>query len=195
VAYAQHDMPRLPAEGAVPAINPQGDIPAPDTQADLESVAGTLVNPLQPTAEVLARGALVYERHCWACHGPQGNGQGPVVGVGRFPFAPAIGSGAVARSEGYLYAITDVGRGLMPAYGARIPHLDRWAVAMYVRQLQAGGAVPGVAGAPSTLVAPGTAPTQAPTPAVLPMPVDSPAPATVPADSPQLAPPPAPGSR
>jgi prenyltransferase beta subunit len=29
-----------------------------------------------------------------------------------------------------------VGRGLMPSYGARITHFDRWHVVNYVRQLQ-----------------------------------------------------------
>jgi mono/diheme cytochrome c family protein len=202
IAYGPQSMPRHPVEGTVPVASPLGDVPEPYTQADLETVGATLVNPLPRSVEVLQRGALVYERQCYACHGPDGNGQGPVVGGGRFPFAPAIGAGTVPRSEGYIYAVTDVGRGLMPAYGYRIPHLDRWAVAAYVRYLQEGNTVPARVGAPAPVVAPGVAPTQAPTPETLPLPVDTPAqvPATqpapvAPADTPAVMPPAEQGTR
>jgi mono/diheme cytochrome c family protein len=41
-----------------------------------------------------------------------------------------------AYSDAYLYAMIRVGRGLMPEYGSRISHFDRWNVINYVRQLQ-----------------------------------------------------------
>jgi mono/diheme cytochrome c family protein len=41
-----------------------------------------------------------------------------------------------AYSDQYLYAMIRVGRGLMPEYGSRITHFDRWSVVNYVRQLQ-----------------------------------------------------------
>lgn len=166
-APAPYGMPRLPAEGSVPAVNPRGDVPPPFTQQDLvqrAAVVEGLQNPLQPTAAVLARGAQLYEQHCWACHGTQGAGDGPVVGPGRFPFASPSNAAAVAQySDGYLYGIIRVGRGLMPAYGDRMTHLDRWAVVLYMRQLgvQPGVAVP--AAAPITPTAPaGTAPADLP---------------------------------
>jgi mono/diheme cytochrome c family protein len=146
VAVEPYEMPRLPAEGTIPAVNPRGDVPPAFTQQDLvggaAEVAG-LQNPLESTAAVLARGAQLYQQHCWACHGDQGAGNGPVVGPGKFPFAPASNAQAVARySDGYLYGIIRVGRGLMPAYGDRTGHLDRWAMVSYMRQL---GTQPGVA--------------------------------------------------
>jgi mono/diheme cytochrome c family protein len=49
----------------------------------------------------------------------------------------------VARSDGYIYAIIRAGRGLMPAYGPRMSHLERWATVNYLRQLQrSAGAQP-----------------------------------------------------
>jgi mono/diheme cytochrome c family protein len=142
VAIDPYEMPRLPAEGSVPVINPRGDVPPPFTQAELSSpeVAG-LRSPLEETAQVLVRGQQLYAQHCFACHGPQGMGDGPVVGGGRFPFAPRTDAAAVAPlSDGYLYGIVRVGRGLMPAYGDRMTHLDRWALVHYLRHL---GADPG----------------------------------------------------
>jgi mono/diheme cytochrome c family protein len=152
VAYDASSLPRLPAEGSVPVISPRGgdDLPA-FTQAALDSAAATLVNPLQPTEEVLARGAVVYQNQCFACHGAEGAGNGPVVGPGKFPLGPSLVTGTAAgRSEGYVYAVVRVGRGLMPAYGPRISHTDRWAVASYVSSLQGGGA-PASAAAPGAV--------------------------------------------
>jgi hypothetical protein len=69
-----------------------------------------------------------------------------VVGAGKFPFAPPVNGGtAVARSDGYLYAVVEAGRGLMPPYGERITHLDRWALVEYVRALQRNAGATGTA--------------------------------------------------
>ncbi|HEX6912345.1 MAG TPA: cytochrome c [Longimicrobium sp.] len=133
-----YQMVREPVPGTVPALHPLGDVPAPYTQTQIDSVAALLTNPLQPTPQVLERGKLVYEANCTVCHGTLGQGNGPVVDANlKFPFAPAVnGAATQARSDGYLYAVIDVGRNFMPPYGARIPHTDRWAVVTYVRQLQ-----------------------------------------------------------
>jgi mono/diheme cytochrome c family protein len=55
--------------------------------------------------------------------------------------------------------VIDVGRGLMPPYGHRMTHADRWAVVSYLRQLQGtSGPAPApqetpAAGAPDTAAA------------------------------------------
>ena len=43
---------------------------------------------------------------------------------------------ALGFSDGYIYGMIRVGRGLMPAYGYRVTHFDRWHIVNYVRQLQ-----------------------------------------------------------
>lgn len=166
--------------GTVPVSHPMGDVPARYTQAQLDSVAPTLQNPLSGNDAALARGQVMYDRACSVCHGPAGAGDGQVVkqvtgadgkAYGRFPFAPPLNGGtAVGRSDGYIYAVIDVGRGMMPAYGERLTHLDRWAVVEYVRELQRrAGAVPqaviGPVGAPAPAPpTPQTAPAAATTP-------------------------------
>lgn len=137
VAYEAQMLPRPPAPGTVPVLSPNGDVPAAFTQAQLDSVGAALTNPLAATPEVLARGQVVYANQCFVCHGANGAGNGPVVGGGRFPLGPALNTAAAAaRSDGYVYGIIRVGRGLMPAYADRVSHEDRWAVALYLRQLQ-----------------------------------------------------------
>lgn len=176
VAPDPYQMLREPVPGTVPSRNPMGDVPAPYTQAQLDSIAPLLTNPLQPTAQVLARGQQVYAANCTVCHGAQGEGNGPVVNAAtKFPFAPALNTPAAqARSDGYLYAVVDVGRNFMPPYGSRITNADRWAVVTYVRHLQ-GRTSPET---PVPTVAPGS--TTAPAGAE----AQQPAPAAAPADSP-----------
>lgn len=130
-------MPRLPAPGTVPVTHPQGDVPAPYTATQLDSIGAVLRNPYSNEPAVLARGRVQYATNCAVCHGPAGAGNGTVVGPGKFPFAPPVNGAATAqRSDGYIYGVIDVGRGLMPPYGSRITHADRWAIVSYVRELQ-----------------------------------------------------------
>jgi len=203
-------MPRLPAPHSIASGNPMGDVPERFSSAKLDSVAPTLANPYAGGAPpaVLARGAAEFHNNCYVCHGPAGAGNGPVVqpaqgaggkSYGRFPGAPAInGAQTAARSDGYIYGVIAAGRGLMPPYGERVPHLDRWAVVEYVRSLQAAagnaprraGAAPATPAAqqPVPPAAPGTAQNQQPPATVGPQTVITTAPAAAPAPAPAAPP-------
>jgi mono/diheme cytochrome c family protein len=93
-------------------------------------------------------GRTMYDRHCAVCHGVTGAGDGPVVarpGEDRYPpiARSLLLEAAVGLPDGYIYGIIRVGRGLMPAYGGRITHRERWAIVEYVRTLQRqSGATP-----------------------------------------------------
>lgn len=188
-------MPRLPAPHSIPSGNPMGDVPGHFTSAQLDSVAPTLANPYAGGADpaVLARGAARYQTYCSVCHGPAGAGNGLVVSpitaggktFGRFPGAPALnGAATAARSDGYIYAVLAAGRGLMPPYGERVMHTDRWAIVEYVRSLQAAaGQAAQRAAAP--VAAPAATPTPAPATTTTPAaPASAPAPAAAPAAPP-----------
>lgn len=172
VAYEPQSMPRMPAEGTVPVISPAGDATAPFTQFQLDSVGVALANPVPVSAEVIARGAVVYQNQCFVCHGAQGEGDGPVIGMGRFPMGPPVNNAvAAARSDGYLYGVIRVGRGLMPAYGERISHNDRWAVVHFLRELQQRA---GTIVEPVGMPAPVDAPVATPAPVAAPDPAPEP---------------------
>ena len=144
VAFAAGNYPA--ADGDVNVGQPEGVNIPPFTQLDLgvPGVGGPaiqgLVNPTDPTdPESLARGEQLYMRYCVVCHGPAGVGTGAYI-AGLHPVLPAYNlSGPIvaAYSDAYIYAMIRVGRGLMPEYGSRVSHFDRWHVVNYVRQLQA----------------------------------------------------------
>jgi mono/diheme cytochrome c family protein len=77
-------------------------------------------------------------RWCVVCHGPAGVGTGAYIAA-YHPVLPAYnvsGAQVAAYSDAYIYAMIRVGRGLMPEYGSRVAHFDRWHIVNYVRQLQ-----------------------------------------------------------
>ena len=143
VAFASGNYPAAPGE--VNLGQPEGvDVPR-FTQLDLSTpgvgneVIQGLVNPMDPNDAVsMARGEEIYMRFCVVCHGPDGVGTNAYI-ADKHPLLPAYnvsGETVAAYSDQYLYAIMRVGRGLMPEYGSRITHFDRWSVVNYVRQLQ-----------------------------------------------------------
>jgi len=155
-AIDPYEMPRPAPVGSVPVRDPFGVAPhaTGNSVPQLQDLASRATNPIQPgdTAS-LAHGREMYARHCVVCHGPQGQGDGPILGVDRFPFAPSLTTPTVrGYPDGYIYAVVRMGRGLMPAYGPRMTERERWQVVSYVRTL--GGQPPvqpaGGAGAPGT---------------------------------------------
>ncbi len=101
-------------------------------------------SPATPAA--LARGKWVYETYCSVCHGDGGQGDGSVVGPGRFPNpASLVAQHAKDLADGAIYHIITVGQGLMPSHAVQVTPADRWHAVRYVRKLQAastGGGQP-----------------------------------------------------
>jgi mono/diheme cytochrome c family protein len=109
------------------------------TEAGLRAWGDTLTNPLAMDEATIAAGARGFQTYCAVCHGVTAEGNGPIVGAGKLPFATNLLLPTTQeRSDGYIYAIIRVGRGLMPSY-QRIPAAERWAIVNYVRYLQEGG--------------------------------------------------------
>jgi mono/diheme cytochrome c family protein len=152
--FDPYEAPRPAPANSVPFASPNGDTPGPipATEAGLNAFAVTVTNPFPANDTLVLRvGRAMFDRYCMVCHGPQGGGNGPIVGPGKFPpLVPNLTLPRTAeRSDGYLYGVINVGRGLMPPYGPRMTHAERWATVSYVRELQrAGGAAVPAAPAP-----------------------------------------------
>jgi mono/diheme cytochrome c family protein len=157
--FDPYEAPRPAPYGSVPFNTPAGESlgPLEATETALNEFAGRIRNPYaaNDTAALLA-GQVMFERHCGVCHNNDGKGNGPIVGQGKFPMGPNLTLPAtVGRSDGYIYGVIRAGRGLMPSYGPRMTHLERWATVIYLRQLQ------GASGAQPAQTAPGPTTTTA----------------------------------
>lgn len=125
---------RLPVEGTVP----RGKVPFPYEKTDEDRLAAgeKLLNPIELSEAVLARGSEIYGIFCLNCHGEKGDGQGYLYTSQRYPYPPAslVNVKVRAQSDGEIYHAITVGYGVMGAHGAMMTQSDRWKVIHYIRQ-------------------------------------------------------------
>ena len=120
----------------------RGNIPYPykPKSADDQKLAGIeLVNPLEPTADVLATGKEQYGIYCMNCHGERGDGKGYLYVSKRFTAQPTtlIGDYVQNKPDGEIYHVITVGSlsGLMGSHASQVRPENRWKIIHYVRQL------------------------------------------------------------
>ncbi|MGW8315052.1 MAG: c-type cytochrome, partial [Bacteroidales bacterium] len=106
------------------------------TDEDRLAAGKALVNPLDATAENLARGEEAYGIYCIDCHGPSGDGQGYLFTSGRYPYPPKnlLLDEVKALREGEIYHVITVGYGIMGPHGSMIRPEDRWKIILYLRE-------------------------------------------------------------
>jgi mono/diheme cytochrome c family protein len=93
--------------------------------------------PYPVTAEVLARGRERFDIFCSPCHGRTGDGEGMVVKRG-YRQPPSFHIDRLRQSPvGHFFDVMTNGFGAMSDYRAQVPARDRWAIAAYIRALQA----------------------------------------------------------
>ena len=158
-SFDPHEDPLPAPEGSVPfaagnLVARAGEVnvgqaeglenpPPPFTPLDLlnfSEVVVNLPNPVPLTEASIDRGEELFLRFCAPCHGPNGAGvTGYILPAGYPPF-PLVSDRVRGFTDGYIYGMIRVGRGLMPAYGHRVSHFDRWNIVNYLRVLQ--GVVP-----------------------------------------------------
>lgn len=138
-AFSPYEHVRPAPPHSVPYITGTGEPyekPLPPINDSLEAFGDTAKNPLPSDSATVAMGKTVFDTYCFVCHGYDAHGHGPIVGQGKFPYAPDLtAETTVDRTDAYIYAVIRAGRGLMPSYD-RIPSRQRWAVVNYVRYLQ-----------------------------------------------------------
>jgi mono/diheme cytochrome c family protein len=112
-----------------------GDTPYPYAQDEAGLAGAGLVNPLRPTADVLAHGRFVFENVCITCHGPRGAGDGHVTAL--FPRPPSLMTQKVRDwPDGELFHRPMRGQGSMPSHARQVDARDAWSVVLYIRQMQ-----------------------------------------------------------
>jgi mono/diheme cytochrome c family protein len=128
--YDDTRMMRSAPEGTVA----RGFIPYP-YKGKPDSAGKFLVNPLQPTDEVLALGKAKFLTYCSPCHGNFAKGDSRLRG--QFPNPPTLHSDKVRNwPDGNIFHVITEGQNLMPPYASQVSRDERWAIVHYVRALQ-----------------------------------------------------------
>jgi high-affinity iron transporter len=116
--------------------------------AGISSQYGVVLDQVPASAPSLAHGAQIYRDNCAGCHGDAGAGNGPLATTLDPPPADLTRWAELSDQSPLDYyrrvSIGVVGTA-MPAFEARLPAADRWAVALYASTLrlpQSAGAVP-----------------------------------------------------
>ena len=98
------------------------------------------VFPMPVTAAVMARGQERFNVFCAPCHGRTGTGNGMIVQRG-FRQPPSFHEERLRNAPvGYFFDVMTHGFGAMQDYAAQVPVADRWAIAAYIRAVQASRA-------------------------------------------------------
>ena len=117
----------------------RGYLPLPykDTPEDALRAGLELKNPFTDKDEKARnRGAVVFANFCQTCHGPLGQGDGPVT-LGGFPTPPSLLTDrAMKLADGHVFHVLTYGQGRMPPVAVQLSREDRWRAVLHVRQLQ-----------------------------------------------------------
>ena len=113
----------------------QHPVPGTVARGELEHRAELRQRPPM-TMALLERGRERFDIYCSPCHGRVGDGEGIIVQRG-FPQPPSYHIERLREaSDAHLVAVITEGYGVMYSYAARVPPVDRWAIAAYIEALQ-----------------------------------------------------------
>jgi mono/diheme cytochrome c family protein len=127
-----------------PAYRPmENPLPPPEHSIPIEGAVfipniGVVGNPTEADEASLTRGAELFAIHCKMCHGPTGQGTGPIA-----PFLankPANLTSEVVQSKSdgsFFLTITNGIVGRMPPLNENLTVPERWDVVNFIRTLKA----------------------------------------------------------
>lgn len=109
-----------------------------NTPEGYELAGSTVKNPFVfSKEEIEGEGKKLYTVNCAICHGTEGDGNGHLPSIDKFPQPPSYFGDALANlPEGKMYHSVMYGKGMMGSYASQIDHRERWLVISYVRSMQ-----------------------------------------------------------
>ncbi len=128
---------------AAPASDTEASGPAaPRAAADAAPPPRPLTNPVPATPDSVTAGAALYARHCAACHGSTGRGDGALAAAtaayGARPSDLADATWRHGGSDGEIFVVIRDGIGpdfAMDAFGGRLAERDIWHLVNHLKRL------------------------------------------------------------
>lgn len=153
--FADSSSARLPVAGTIP--RDYSFFHYPSSNEGYEAAGRDLKNPFEANAVNIAEGKRLYTNYCMHCHGETGNGDGQLIGTGKFPPPPSYSSGVSSRggnmrdlTDGKIFHTITYGINLMGSHASQVNPTERWKIVMYVHELAKAGSAPAPAAADST---------------------------------------------
>lgn len=128
-----------------PSYRPmENPLPPPSRSIPIEGAItipgmGLPENPIPGDEDSIVRGHELFTLHCQLCHGPTGEGTGPIAAF-LIKFKPANLTTDIvqSKSDGSIFmTITNGLEGRMPPLNENLTVSERWDVVNYVRTLKA----------------------------------------------------------
>lgn len=117
------------ADGILPDPTPKNQDEYNQFYNDSKNITTSPLNPKNAGKDI-ARGKILFDATCAACHGVHGDGQGPIVESGAYSGVPNYKDRDI--TIGTIHFVLENGRNNMGSYAAQFTPGDRWRVAMYV---------------------------------------------------------------
>ena len=134
---------QLPPANTTPVGYTQGDDNYPNTLEGYQAAGENLSNPLPVSTQTLEQGKALYLNMCSQCHGLQGQGDGAIIKMQKFPAPPSYSNGTSSRggamkdlTDGKIYHTITHGVNLMGPHRSQLTPNERWKIVMYVHELQ-----------------------------------------------------------
>ena len=97
--------------------------------------AKTIINPYAGNEIAAQKGAMLYQKLCWTCHGKTGQGDGP-VGKSLNPKPKNFSLKEVQeQTDGALFWKISNGNGMMVPYKHSLNEEQRWQLVNFIRSL------------------------------------------------------------
>lgn len=131
------------ADGSSARPLPAGTVARGQLRDDILLYTGKVGNepvdqfPFPVTEQVMARGQEAFTAYCSHCHGQTGAGDGMVVQRGYTKPLALYDEKVSQKPVGHIFDVITNGFGAMPDHAAQVKVNNRWAIAAYVRALQA----------------------------------------------------------
>jgi mono/diheme cytochrome c family protein len=124
---------QLPVEGSIPREMIPYQYPA---TVEGRLLAGKELScDLEANEANLTRGKEMFTIFCQNCHGTAGKGDGHLYTSGKFTVPPAslVSERMLAAPIGEVFHVITAGFNTMGAHGPQIKPVDRWKIALYVK--------------------------------------------------------------